>query len=127
METYNINDLVIGSYAYKHVVWSHGKKRQTIGVNKSVLFKLDTGNYKDIISNSLISVKDILGVKPFIAKDTLLSKGQIIYIFEALEELKFEDDNKILSQDEFTPLDLAVGAIVQAKDKVKKLGSRFKK
>ena len=128
METYNINDLYIGSYTFKHIVWSKGKRLQTIGAYKSVLYPLSNGDYKDVITNAIVAKSDILGVKPFIARDELLSKTQIIYIFKALENANIIDTcDDIVSYEEFTPFDLIKDTALKATTKVKKLGSRFKK
>lgn len=128
METYNINDLVIGSYTYQQISWSKGRKIQTIKASKSVLYQLENGNYKDIIFGETVSKSDILGFKPFIARDELLSKGQIIYIFKALEDADLiEVCDDVVSYEEFTPIDLIKDTAHKATTKVKKLGSRFKK
>ena len=125
METYNINDLVIGKYTYKDIRWSFGRKIKTVGVKKSVLCRLDDYNYKDVISNSIVPSCDIRNVKSFIAKETRLSKSQVIYIFNALEDLHLSDDSDFLINSEvITPISFAKEVFT---DKVKKIGTIFKK
>ena len=126
MDFYNINDLLIASYNFKNITWSHGKILQSFGVKKSVLCKISDGKYRDVISDYIIFEKDILCQKHFIAKDELLNKTQIAYIFNVLENL-MEEKEDLVNTSVISPIKIIEEAVKNAQSKVKKISLNIKK
>lgn len=123
MECYKIEDLKIAKYEYQRFYKISTLKRLVITNERyGVLVKTDVDYYYDLINNWPVWEKDIIGTpRSFIATNELLSRSQIMYIFDVLTSgFNFENNNG--------PTNVSETSIVNgAVNKIKSIGSKFRK
>lgn len=119
---YNINDLLKATYCYVDIQKSGVFGRiKTSGIRRGVLYKVDEDYYMDLIANKPVLKDNIVGeAEPFIAKDTVVSRANVIAIFNYLEnEFPYQKVDDVTV--EFT------NVFSEAACKIKTIGSLTKK